>query len=76
VTSDVKGAIRVWNRDKKFLREIQLPTSVESVCFLNKNGDLLISHASRVSRLRFETYWTKVFDYFGVTNSKTDESLK
>jgi len=22
VTSDIKGAIRVWNRDKKFIREI------------------------------------------------------
>lgn len=72
VTSDIKGAIRIWNRDKKFIREIQLPTSVESVCFLNKQGDLLISHAARVSHLRFATYWTKIFDYYGITNSKDD----
>lgn len=76
VTSDVKGAIRVWNKDKKFIREIQLPNPIESICFLNAEGDLLISHSARISHLRFKTYWTKIFDYYGLTQSKTDEFLQ
>jgi len=73
VTSDTKGAIRIFNREKKFLREIQFPNPVDSICFLNQFGDLLISHESRISHLRFKTYWTRLFDYYGVTNSSSDE---
>lgn len=73
VTSDGKGVLRVWNKDKKFLREINFPTAIDSVCFLNSRGDLIVSHAKRVSTIKFETYWTKTFDYFGVTTSKYDE---
>lgn len=35
VTCDTNGMIRLWNSDKKFLREIQLPTPIDSICFLN-----------------------------------------
>ena len=73
MTSDIKGAIRVWTHEKKFVREIQLPNPVDSICFLNPGGDLLVSHDSRISHLHFKTYWTKVFDYFGITNSSSDE---
>lgn len=45
VTSDVSGVIRLWNRDKKFLKEIIFPTPIDAACFLNYKGDLLVSHA-------------------------------
>ena len=45
MTADQDGSIKVWNRAKKFLREIQLPTRVDSVCFLNSGGDVLVSHS-------------------------------
>ena len=35
VTSDQQGSIRFWNKEKKFLREIQFPNAVDSICFLN-----------------------------------------
>jgi len=28
-----------------------------------------------VSHLKFKAYWTKIFDYYGITNSKEDENL-
>ena len=67
VTADINGTVRIWTKEKKFLREIQLPNPIQSVCFLNNEGDILISHASRISLLRFSSYWTKIFDYYGLT---------
>ncbi len=75
VTADKKGAIRIWSKDKKFLREIALPDQIDSVCFLNDQGDLLVSHNQRISKIEFSAYWTKTFDYFGVTRSKDDPTL-
>lgn len=69
VTSDASGMIRIWNINKKFLREILFPHPVDSVCFLNTKGDLLVSHEERISVIKFETYWTKSFDHFGITTS-------
>lgn len=45
LTADQGGNIKVWTRSKKFLREFTLPTRVDSVCFLNSAGDILVSHA-------------------------------
>jgi hypothetical protein len=75
VTGDINGNVRIWNRDKKFLREVKFPSRVDCVCFLNAKGDLLVSHAKRISLVKFTTYWTKVFDYYGVTCSQEDEEL-
>jgi hypothetical protein len=42
----------------------------------------LVSHDKRISKINFETYWTKIFDYYGVTayedrdfDAKSDYSL-
>ena len=53
MTADQDGSIKVWTRAKKFLREVKLPTRVDSVCFLNSSGDVLVSHSERVSLLEF-----------------------
>jgi len=42
---------------------------------LNTEGDLLVSHAQRISHIKFQTYWTKIFDYYGITKSKDDPIL-
>jgi hypothetical protein len=52
-----------------------MPHKIDSICFQNPKGDLLVSHENRVSLIKLETYWTRIFDYFGVTDSTTDESL-
>lgn len=69
VTCDEEGIVRLWNREKKFLREIQFPGPIDSIVFLNQEGDLLVSHEQRLSLVKLETYWTKVFDYYGVTRA-------
>jgi hypothetical protein len=35
----------------------------------------LISHAQKVSKISFETYWCKIFDYYGVTKARDDPVL-
>jgi len=63
VSSCEGGSIRVWSPDKKFLREIAFPHSVDSVCFFNASGDILVSHESRVSVITYEVYKTQSFAY-------------
>lgn len=75
MTGDKNGSIRIWTRDKKFLREILFPDQIDSVCFLNDKGDLLVSHSKRISKIEFRSYWTKTFDYFGVSKSSEDPEL-
>ena len=70
VTADKNGVIRIWTHEKVFLREIQFPDEIESLCFLNEDGDLLVSHSRRISKISFISYWSKVFDYFGITTAK------
>ena len=36
VTSDSSGTIKIWSLEKRFLREIQFPHPIDSVCFLNE----------------------------------------
>lgn len=75
VTADVNGVVRLWTKNKKFIREIQFPGLIDSVAFLNTAGDLLVSHAERISKIRIAEYWTKTFDYFGITRSADDPEL-
>lgn len=68
--------MRIWTSEKKFLREINFPNPVDSVCFLKKRGDILVAHEKRVSVIKLTTYWTKTFDYFGITQSANNPVLK
>lgn len=49
VTCCEGGSIKIWTKEKKFLREIVFPHRIDSVCFANGRGDLLVSHDMRVS---------------------------
>ena len=63
ITSDESGVVRIWDQDKKFLREISFPHKVDSVCFYNADGDILVSHEKRVSLINYQRYKTSSFDY-------------
>lgn len=63
VTSCAGGTVRIWSQDKQFLREIAFPHPVDSVCFFNSSGDILVSHEKRVSLITYERYKTRSFDY-------------
>lgn len=43
--------------EKQLLREINFPNRVDSLCFINEAGDLLVGHDRRLSVIRFITYW-------------------
>lgn len=75
VTADVNGVIRVWTKNKKFVREINFPDKIDSITFLNSEGDLLVSHAQRISKIKMTEYWTKTFDYYGITKSSEEPTL-
>lgn len=76
VTSDTSGSIKIWSLEKRFLREISFPHAIDSVCFLNDHGDILVSHVQRISKIRFETYWTTSFTHFGITQITDPIHLK
>jgi hypothetical protein len=63
----------VWDQDKKFLREIGFPHRVDSVCFFNAGGDILVSHEKRVSLIYYKRYKTQSFEY--VVESREDVRL-
>ena len=63
MTSCANGTVRIWSQDKQFLREITFPHAVDSVCFFNSLGDILVSHEKRVSLITYARYKTKSFDY-------------
>jgi len=63
-TSCEGGQVKVWSTqnvrglgDKQLLREINFPNRVDSLCFINEAGDLLVGHDRRLSVIRFITYW-------------------
>ena len=45
------------------MREITFPHKVDSVCFYNAQGDILVSHEQRVSLILYARYKTETFDY-------------
>lgn len=75
VTSCAGGYVRIWNQDKLFLREISFPHRVDSVCFFNSEGDILVSHEKRVSMIDYERYTTKSFDYVAENQGKINIQL-
>ena len=44
LTSCKEGTLKLWDKDRRFLREINFPGKFESACFMNQVGDILISH--------------------------------
>ena len=61
-TCDELGYIWIWNFNKKFLREIRLPDHIDSICFINPEGDLLVSHSKRISLIKYEKYYSNTFE--------------
>ena len=58
------------------MREIIFPDQIDSVCFLNPRGDILVSHVQRISKILYETYWTSSFTNFGFTELDDPIHLK
>jgi len=46
--------LRIFNERKDLLKEIRFPQEITSVLFMNKRGDLLVAHNTKVSTLPVE----------------------
>ena len=60
VSSCEGGMVKIWTTnnnkglgDKQLIREITFPNKVDSVCFMNKEGDILVAHDTRISVIKF-----------------------
>jgi hypothetical protein len=38
------GSLKIWNHDKKFMREMTFPGKIQSACFCDGSADILVSH--------------------------------
>jgi len=56
ISGSKDGTVKVWNKLKEMLREIKFPEPVNSVCFLNPQGDILIGHGGKVSKIQADDY--------------------
>ena len=63
VSSCSEGVITIWTFNKKFMREILFPHRIDSVCFYNAEGDILVSHEKRISMILFKRYKIAAFNY-------------
>jgi WD40 repeat protein len=59
VTGDKDGLVKIWNSKKQLVREIKFVGKINSVAFLNQQGDLIVGHAGNLSRLDFNKYKDK-----------------
>jgi len=39
-----------------------LPDHIDSICFINPEGDLLVSHSKRISLIKYEKYYSNTFE--------------
>lgn len=74
VTGGKDGLVKVWNIKKELIREIKFPEPITSVCFLNKQADLLIGHVGKVSTVFAKDY--KPFEIEELANPTIEEIKK
>lgn len=56
VTGDKDGLVKIWNSKKQLIREIKFVGKINSVAFLNQDGDIIVGHAGNLSRLEYTKY--------------------
>jgi hypothetical protein len=54
VTGGLDQYVRVFNLKKELLKEVLFPQPVESICFMNRHGDMVVGHDTKVSLIKFE----------------------
>ena len=59
VTGDSDGLIKLWNYKKQLIREVKFTEPVSAVCFQNEQGDLLVGHEGKLSRIEAQNYLPK-----------------
>ena len=59
VTGDKDGLVKIWNSKKQLIREIKFVGKINSVAFLNEQGDIIVGHAGNLSKLEYSKYRDK-----------------
>ena len=59
VTGDKDGLVKIWNSKKQLIREIKFVGKINSVAFLNQQGDIIVGHAGNLSKLEYSKYKDK-----------------
>lgn len=59
VTGDKDGLVKIWNSKKQLIREIKFVGKINSVAFLNHQGDIIVGHAGNLSRLDYVNFKDK-----------------
>ena len=59
VTGDTNGLIKLWNYKKELIREVKFTEPVSAVCFQDEEGDLLVGHEGKLSRIEAKNYLPK-----------------
>ena len=56
MTGDAEGLIKVWNYRKELIREVKFTEPVSAVCFQDEEGNLLVGHEGKLSRIEAKNY--------------------
>lgn len=56
VSGDASGLIKLWNFKRQLIREIKFTEPISAVCFLNREGDLVVGHKGKVSKILAKDY--------------------
>lgn len=51
ITGSNDKHIKVWTATKALIRSISFPDIINSVSFLNNNGDLIVGHQRKLSKI-------------------------
>jgi hypothetical protein len=61
VTSDADGLIKIWDFNKKLIREIKFTEAINVVCFINHQADLMAGHGGKLSRIQADDYLPSIY---------------
>ena len=56
ITCCEKGFVKIWDSNKNIIREITFSDPINSACFLNNEGDILICHRDKVTMIVHQMY--------------------
>jgi len=60
-TCDADGLIKIWDFNKKLIREIKFTEAINVVCFINHKADLIAGHGGKLSRIQADDYLPSVY---------------
>lgn len=76
VSGDASGLIKVWNFKRELIREIKFTEPISAICFLNKQGDLIVGHKGKISKIIAKDYLPHKSQYEVLSTAEITTFLK